>query len=202
MMDLVEEGDLFQRIMKRRIFPEHTVRRIVWRLLSAVKYMQQRGIVHRDLKPENILCTDRDDDASVLIADFGLSRFLLPGDTMRLACGTVSYIAPEVLRGEGYSSAVDVWSVGVILYVLLRGGLPFDAKSREDVVHRTLHSKVSFRHPRWKYVSPGARLLLCRLLEKDPGKRATPTEAMADPWFAVLARHGGERRRDKELVEI
>ena len=93
------------------------------------------------------------------------------------------------MAGKSYSHAVDVWSVGIIFFLLLRGGLPFDGKTKEDVVNRTLTMKVSFRHPRWKHVSPQAMRLIKRFLEKDPSKRITMEEAARDRWFEPLAQH-------------
>eukprot|EP00467_Chlorarachnion_reptans_P008057 CAMPEP_0114534416 /NCGR_PEP_ID=MMETSP0109-20121206/27827_1 /TAXON_ID=29199 /ORGANISM="Chlorarachnion reptans, Strain CCCM449" /LENGTH=785 /DNA_ID=CAMNT_0001717825 /DNA_START=168 /DNA_END=2524 /DNA_ORIENTATION=+ len=187
-MDIMRAGDLFARIVKRKILPEYTTRKIIYQLLSAVSYLHRRGIVHRDLKPENILCTSEEDDTKVIIADFGLSKFARPTQLMRMPCGTLAYVAPEVLQNRGYSKAVDLWSIGVIFYLLLRGGLPFDGKSKADVVHRTLSSQVSFRHPRWKYVSPMACNLLRRFLIKDPDSRIDVVEALHDPWFDSVRR--------------
>ena len=185
-MRLVNSGDLFDRILKRKRFSEATARLVVWRLLSAVKYLHARSIVHRDIKPENILCGDPDDDADVLIADFGLSKFSNPREVMEMPCGTLAYVAPEVLLLEGYSKEVDLWSVGVILYLLLRGVLPFDGRSKQDIIERTLKGKLSFRHKCWGEISSNAINLIRLLLQKDPKRRIGIHEAIAHPWFDEL----------------
>ncbi|GAB5370537.1 hypothetical protein AAMO2058_001501600 [Amorphochlora amoebiformis] len=185
-MDYMEEGDLFDHIIKCKILPEYVSRVVIFQLLSAISYLHRRGIVHRDLKPENILCTHFNlPDIRVVIADFGLSKFARPSEVMKMPCGTLAYIAPEVLSKKGYSKSVDLWSIGVIFYLLLRGGLPFDGKSKADVIQRTLNSSVSYRHPRWKYVSPMAQMLLRRFLLKDPRRRISISEALAHPWFNI-----------------
>jgi serine/threonine protein kinase len=195
-MTLLRGGDLFDRIIARKRFPERTCMIILWRLLSAVKYLHDRGIVHRDLKPENILCGDEKDDTRVLIADFGLSKFASPEEVMNLPCGTLAYVAPEVLKLQGYSKAVDLWSLGVILYLLLRGGLPFDGKSKNEIIERTLHAKLSFRHEVWKGVSKHAIDLITRLLDKSPATRITIEAATAHPWFSNLT------DEEKEIDEM
>mmetsp|Transcript_25014 Transcript_25014/g.46738 ORF Transcript_25014/g.46738 Transcript_25014/m.46738 type:complete len:236 (-) Transcript_25014:112-819(-) len=182
-MEWMKAGDLFERIITRKILPESTVKSIIFQLLCAVSYLHRRGIVHRDLKPENVLCTSVNDDTKAIIADFGLSKFARPTEMMKMPCGTLAYVAPEVLSHKGYSKSVDVWSLGVIFYLLLRGGLPFDGKSKADVVHRTLTAQVSFRHPRWKYVSPMACNLILQFLSKDPQNRISVDEALQDKWF-------------------
>uniref|UniRef100_A0A7S4DNF8 Protein kinase domain-containing protein n=1 Tax=Lotharella globosa TaxID=91324 RepID=A0A7S4DNF8_9EUKA len=193
-MEWMKAGDLFERIISRKVLPEFTVKSIIFQLLSAVSYLHRRGIAHRDLKPENVLCTSIDDDTKVIIADFGLSKFARPTEMMKMPCGTLAYVAPEVLSHKGYSKGVDVWSLGVIFYLLLRGGLPFDGKSKADVVHRTLTAQVSFRHPRWKYVSPMACNLILKLLVKDPKSRISVDDALKDKWFdSVRSRLGVHR---------
>ena len=97
-------------------------------LSQAIKYLHERGIVHRDLKPENIMMKSITSDDDIKIGDFGLSKFTAPEEIMKLPCGTLAYVAPEVLQMKGYSKEVDLWSIGVILFVLIRGKLPFDSK--------------------------------------------------------------------------
>lgn len=186
-MPLFQGGDLFYRIVKRKRFPEATARIVMWKLLSAVRYLHDRGVVHRDLKPENVLMNHPDDDTSVILADFGLSKFATPAEIMKNQCGTLSYLAPEVLlmRG-GYGKAVDLWSLGIICYLLHRGGLPFDGKTKEVVVQKTLHGKLSFSNPCWKKVTKDARDLIEALLTRDPESRITVEAALSHKWFDAM----------------
>ncbi|CAN0475927.1 unnamed protein product, partial [Hapterophycus canaliculatus] len=102
------------------------------------------GIVHRDLKPENILCGDRIED--IKIADFGLSKMVMPDEIMKMPCGTLTYVAPEVLTLNGYGKEADIWSVGTIMYLLLRGRLPFDGETREEIIENTIHGTISWQN--------------------------------------------------------
>jgi serine/threonine protein kinase len=169
-------------------------RQIVWSLLSAVRYLHSRGVVHRDLKPENILCLDENDDTSVMISDFGLSKFASPAELMKIACGTLCYVAPEVLKLTGYSFSVDIWSIGVITFLLLRGRLPFDGKTKDEIIDRTLTAPVDFSHAAWQSVSAEARDLIFRLLHKDPNQRMTCEQARAHAWFEpIRSRRAGQQ---------
>jgi len=193
-MPLIAHGDLFDRILLRRVFPEDTARVIAWKLLSALDYLHERGIIHRDLKPENILMEDKDDDTKIVLADFGLSIFSTPDQVLQMNCGTISYVAPEVLTHKGYSKMVDMWSLGVIIYVLLCGELPFQGRTQAHVIRQTLHGALVFTAPEWKTVSTEARDFVSQLLEKDPELRPSTSRAMMHPWF--------ENLRKKEAMRL
>jgi len=125
-MELVTGGELFDRIVSLGNYTEKDAAVVMSTLCNALDYLHQKGIVHRDLKPENILLENDSKDAPIKVADFGLARMISGKDMMKTACGTPGYVAPEVLQNKGYSSgAVDLWSAGVILYILLCGFPPF-----------------------------------------------------------------------------
>ena len=123
-LEYLEGGELFDRIVSKKVYNEKEARDAVKAILSGLKYMHDQNIAHRDLKPENLLLAKLDDDVSVKIADFGFASFRKGGVGMETQCGTPNYVAPEILQGGGdYSKAVDMWSMGVIIYIIL-GGYP------------------------------------------------------------------------------
>jgi calcium/calmodulin-dependent protein kinase I len=153
-------------------------------LLESVAYLHRLGIVHRDLKPENILCGDKAGDLK--IADFGLSKLVHPEEIMKMPCGTLNYVAPEVLSQKGYGREADIWSVGVIMYLLIRGVLPFQSKTKQEIVQKTLHAEVNVDNdPVLSNMSPSGKALLKGLLTKEPALRLTAQEALKHEWFAM-----------------
>jgi len=186
-MELLHGGDLFDRIIQKGKYSELQGRRIMRRLLAAVYYLhEERNIVHRDLKPENILCVDHESDVDVKITDFGLAKAVNGEDGLKTFCGTPQYFAPEVLRrrhtvaGRGrYGKQADMWSLGVVLYVLLSGTPPFDVGQGFDIVG---DAKIKFPEEHWAEVSEQARDLVRKLLVTDPRKRISVLEACKHVW--------------------
>ncbi|KAI0673849.1 CAMK/CAMKL/AMPK protein kinase [Trametes maxima] len=172
-------GELFNYIVANGRMTEPQARRFFQQLISGIEYSHHLKIVHRDLKPENVLL---DDDLNVKIADFGLSNEIKDGDFLKTSCGSPNYAAPEVIRGGLYTGPeIDVWSCGVILYVMLCGRLPF-----EDDDVQTLFTKISqgvYHLP--SYLSSDARGLINGMLAVDPVKRITIPEIMQHPFFTT-----------------
>jgi carbon catabolite-derepressing protein kinase len=170
-------GELFDYIVSHGRMKEAEARRFFQQMLCAVEYCHRHKIVHRDLKPENLLL---DENLNVKIADFGLSNIMTDGNFLKTSCGSPNYAAPEVINGKLYAGPeVDVWSCGVILYVLLVGRLPFD-----DEHIPTLFQKIArgtYFEPSW--MSPGAAGLIKKMLVVNPVQRATIEEIRQDPWF-------------------
>ncbi|CAL1217279.1 unnamed protein product [Candida parapsilosis] len=169
--------ELFDYIVQRGKMPEDEARRFFQQIIAAVEYCHRHKIVHRDLKPENLLL---DDQLNVKIADFGLSNIMTDGNFLKTSCGSPNYAAPEVISGKLYAGPeVDVWSAGVILYVMLCGRLPFD-----DEFIPALFKKISngvYTLP--SYLSSGAKHILTRMLVVNPLNRITIHEIMEDEWF-------------------
>eukprot|EP01095_Lingulamoeba_sp_RSL-Kostka_P008128 TRINITY_DN266_c0_g2_i1.p1 TRINITY_DN266_c0_g2~~TRINITY_DN266_c0_g2_i1.p1 ORF type:complete len:205 (-),score=68.11 TRINITY_DN266_c0_g2_i1:426-1040(-) len=124
-MEMVTGGELFDKITQIGCYSEQTAAKLVYNIVDAVKYLHDMNIAHRDLKPTNLLLKDDSDDTNVKIADFGLSKIIGENTMLQTACGTPIYVAPEVLSGEAYEKEVDLWSIGVITYILLCGFPPF-----------------------------------------------------------------------------
>ncbi|KAG7942587.1 hypothetical protein I3843_16G111000 [Carya illinoinensis] len=178
-MELVRGGELFSKISKGRL-KEDVARVYFQQLISAIDFCHSRGVYHRDLKPENLLL---DEDGNLKVTDFGLSAFsehLKQDGLLHTTCGTPAYVAPEVIGKKGYDGAkTDIWSCGVILYVLLAGFLPFQD---DNII--ALYKKIyrgDFKCPPW--FSSEARRLITKLLDPNPSSRITISKIMDSSWF-------------------
>ncbi|KAJ6014757.1 hypothetical protein N7540_009348 [Penicillium herquei] len=171
------ERELFDYLVRKGKCHDDEARKFFQQIICAVEYCHRHKIVHRDLKPENLLI---DSQKNVKIADFGLSNIMTDGNFLKTSCGSPNYAAPEVISGKLYAGPeVDVWSCGVILYVLLVGRLPFD----DDYIP-ALFKKIAagnFHVP--SYISPGAARLIRAMLQVHPVHRITIPEIREDPWF-------------------
>jgi len=182
-LELVTGGELFDKIVKAKRFSESVARRYFQQLISAMDYCHQSRIAHRDLKPENLLLDAED---NVKISDFGLSALTTSRDgnvqLLMTTCGTPNYVAPEVLSEKGYNGFIaDIWSCGVILFVMLAGYLPFEDESIKGLFAKI--EKGLFKMP--DYFSDGTKNLISKMLTVDPNKRIKMDEIMEDAWFKV-----------------
>ena len=177
-MELCSGGDLYSRDP----YTEEEAARIISSILSAVSYMHNMGIVHRDLKYENILFVNESPTAVVKLIDFGLSKTYGGGQPLTDGVGTIYTMAPEVLKGN-YTSQADLWSVGVIAYMLLSSQMPFYGRKRHNIAEQILQCKYDFKGRRWKRISPQAKAFVEDLLVVDPDERATAEEAAASIWL-------------------
>ncbi|CAN6210725.1 unnamed protein product [Urochloa humidicola] len=178
-MEYAHGGELFAKVARGRLTEDHA-RRYFQQLVAAVGFCHRRGVAHRDLKPENLLL---DESGRLKVTDFGLAALpeqLRHDGLLHTQCGTPAYVAPEVLRKRGYDGArADLWSCGVVLYVLLCGFLPFQHENYAKMYQKIF--KAEYQVPPW--VSGEARRLIARLLVVDPSKRASVEEIMLTPWF-------------------
>lgn len=145
-MELVTGGELFDRIVEKGSYTEKDASNLIRQVLEAVDYMHEQGVVHRDLKPENLLYYSSSEDSKIMISDFGLSKMEDSG-FMATACGTPGYVAPEVLAQKPYGKAVDVWSIGVISYILLCGYPPFYDENDANLFAQILKGEFEFDSP-------------------------------------------------------
>ncbi|KAJ3076244.1 hypothetical protein HDU98_004857 [Podochytrium sp. JEL0797] len=184
-MDLCTGGDLFDRIVERGSFFEEDAAEIIYSVLKAVEYMHSQNIVHRDIKPENLIFKSKT-SKHVLLADFGLSK--LTTDTqspLRTACGTMGYMAPEILEKTGHGKPVDMWAVGVMTYFWLCGYPPFRGGME---LYNTLIGQFDFKPDEyWKDISDPAKDFIRKLIVVEPGKRMTATQALQHPWIVEYA---------------
>lgn len=184
-------GEVFFRLMNEKFFNEPEAANIIRPVIDAIRYCHELQICHRDLKLENILYTSKDENR-IKVTDFSLARILPDEIFATTACGSKSYVAPEIIAGEGYSKNVDYWSLGVILYTLLSGHKPFDSDNDDDLFKKITSGEYSFESEEWSYISDGAKDLISKLLETNPEKRLTAEEIMNHPWMMATEDLGSE----------
>ncbi|XP_039152162.1 calcium/calmodulin-dependent protein kinase type 1 isoform X2 [Drosophila simulans] len=182
-MELVTGGELFDRIVEKGSYTEKDASHLIRQILEAVDYMHEQGVVHRDLKPENLLYYSPDDDSKIMISDFGLSKMEDSG-IMATACGTPGYVAPEVLAQKPYGKAVDVWSIGVISYILLCGYPPFYDENDANLFAQILKGDFEFDSPYWDEISESAKHFIKNLMCVTVEKRYTCKQALAHAWIS------------------
>jgi len=181
-MELMLGGELYEEIVKRKTFSEKDASDIMKQLFSALAYLHKMGIVHRDLKLENLLLV-APSTLEVKLADFGLSKMLALDGEAITACGTPFYVAPDILKGIGYDSAVDMWATGILLYVLLSGRLPFAADSDTELFKLILAGNVVWKSPQFDTVSDEAKDLISNLIVVEPSDRLTAENALKHPFI-------------------
>lgn len=186
-MEKMKGGELFDRIAVAGAFSERDAAHVFRQLMRGVAYLHSRGIAHRDLKPENLLTTDPTAPLSKMhlkIADFGLANVIGKGTEalMRTCIGTPGYVAPEIVKHQPYTSKVDCWSAGVILFIMLSGKMPFYGKDDYEIMRRIVRAQYKFRESEWAQVSDDAKELVRALLQVNPEQRLSAEEALKHPW--------------------
>ncbi|KAK6944155.1 EF-hand domain [Dillenia turbinata] len=183
-MELCAGGELFDRIIQRGHYSERKAAELARVIVGVVEACHSLGVMHRDLKPENFLFVDHDEEAPLKTIDFGLSVFFRPGETFSDVVGSPYYVAPEVLR-KHYGPECDVWSAGVIIYILLSGVPPFWDETEQGIFEQVLKGELDFISDPWPSISEGAKDLVRRMLVRDPKKRLTAHEVLCHPWVQV-----------------
>ncbi len=186
-MEMMSGGELFDRIVLYEHYTEKQASDSFRAIVDAVRYCHQLGVVHRDLKPENLLYVDNTDSSLIKVSDFGLAKYMIPRveeTPMLTACGTPSYVAPEIVLGSGYNFKVDCWSLGVILYVMLCGFPPFFDEDNEELFDLIKKGDYDFPSPYWDDVSEEAKDLIKNLLIIDPNKRISSDDILKHKWLS------------------
>ncbi|CAJ1964547.1 unnamed protein product [Sphenostylis stenocarpa] len=181
-MELCAGGELFDRIIAKGHYTERAAASLLRTIVQIVHTFHSMGVIHRDLKPENFLLLNKDESAPLKATDFGLSVFFKEGETFKDIVGSAYYIAPEVLKRK-YGPEVDIWSVGVMLYILLCGVPPFWAESEHGIFNAILRGHVDFTSDPWPSISPSAKDLVRNMLNSDPQKRLTAYQVLNHPWI-------------------
>jgi len=182
-LEFASGGELFDAIVNKGSYSEADAAKIIKQILAAILYVHNHGIAHRDLKPENLLLIQNEGGEEIIkIADFGLSKDF-GEEQLQTSCGTPDYVAPEVLMGEPYDMSVDIWSIGVISYVLLCGFPPFYGDSQKELFENIMSGTYDFPDPEWTEVSPGAKNFIKKILVVDPEKRMNAEQCLQDDWM-------------------
>ncbi|KAL4355029.1 hypothetical protein GQ457_06G003660 [Hibiscus cannabinus] len=181
-MELCSGGELFDRIIQRGHYTERKAAELTRIIVGVVETCHSLGVMHRDLKPENFLLVNRDDDFSLKAIDFGLSVFFKPGQIFSDVVGSPYYVAPEVLK-KNYGPEADVWTAGVMLYILLSGVPPFWAETQQGIFDAVLRGYIDFNSDPWPLISDSAKDLIRKMLCSQPSERLTAHEVLCHPWI-------------------
>jgi len=194
-LELCEGGELYDRIQQKQFYPEQEAKILIKNLLEAVGFVHSKGIMHRDLKPENILLASKVSNTDIKISDFGLAKISkdyprrLPRS--HSICGSDFYLAPEVIKQEEYGREIDIWSVGVVCYVILSGSLPFFHNVLHKLYRQIVERDLSFPEQAWKSVAKGSQDFILRLLQVRPGDRLSAEQATHHPWLRSASKKEG-----------
>lgn len=195
-------GELFDRIVSKSFYNEKEARDVCKILFEAIGYCHSKSVAHRDLKPENLLLQAEDNDSAIKIADFGFAKKVLTPNSLTTQCGTPGYVAPEILEGVAYDTKSDMWSLGVIVYILLGGYPPFIEQNQRELFRKIRKGQYEFHHEYWGSVSKDAKNLISSLLTVDPAKRLSAAEALNHKWVTADAKKLAEQDLGVNLAEF
>jgi serine/threonine protein kinase len=182
-MPLMEGGDVFDKIANMKKYDENIARNLVSDMIKAIAHLHENNIAHCDLKSRNLLLSSNNDDSSVILADFGFAARVYSPKSLTKQCGTPYFVAPEILLQNGYDTQSDMWSVGIIIYSLLSGGLPFTGKTHLELFKAIIKGGFDFNATQWDEVSASAKDLISKLLVKDPSSRLSAHDALRHSWI-------------------
>eukprot|EP00920_Eleutheroschizon_duboscqi_P036861 GHVT01088497.1.p1 GENE.GHVT01088497.1~~GHVT01088497.1.p1 ORF type:complete len:625 (+),score=71.35 GHVT01088497.1:616-2490(+) len=185
-MEFCAGGELFDKLVSQGLFMETHVCTLMRQIMSSILYCHSRSVAHRDMKPENFLFLQSKPDSPIKLIDFGLASRFTENTYMTTRAGTPYYVSPQVLEGQ-YGPDCDVWSIGVMMYILLCGYPPFNAPSDRGIMSKVMSAPITFPDSEWKSVSTEAKDLIMKLLDRNVKTRLTAEQAMRHPWFVMYA---------------
>lgn len=188
-LEFAAGGELFDRIVEKTYYNEKEARSLSTILLTTIKFCHDKSIVHRDLKPENLLLASKEEDITIKIADFGFAVKSKGPSSLTTQCGTPGYVAPEILLSKPYGKEVDMWSIGVIIFILLGGYPPFSDNNQSKLYKKIKTGQFEFHPDYWSSISNEAKDLIKKLLTVDPEKRFTADQALSHPWIDLHDDH-------------
>eukprot|EP00549_Striatella_unipunctata_P015666 CAMPEP_0118677192 /NCGR_PEP_ID=MMETSP0800-20121206/2488_1 /TAXON_ID=210618 ORGANISM="Striatella unipunctata, Strain CCMP2910" /NCGR_SAMPLE_ID=MMETSP0800 /ASSEMBLY_ACC=CAM_ASM_000638 /LENGTH=387 /DNA_ID=CAMNT_0006572833 /DNA_START=116 /DNA_END=1279 /DNA_ORIENTATION=- len=181
--EMMVGGELFDRIVAKSYYNEKEARDVCKILFQAINYCHSKKVAHRDLKPENLLLTSATDDSDLKIADFGFAKKVVQPNSLTTQCGTPGYVAPEILEGRPYDQKADMWSLGVIVYILLGGYPPFIEQNQRELFRKIKRGQYEFHPEYWGQVSVEAKDLIASLLTVNPDRRLSAEDALKNTWI-------------------
>ncbi|XP_034561361.1 death-associated protein kinase 2 [Notolabrus celidotus] len=199
-LELVSGGELFDFIAEKENFLESEAIEFLKQILEALRFMHSKNIVHFDLKPENVMLSDKLAPHPIIkLIDFGLAQRLCQGEEFKSTSGTPQYIAPEIINYEPLSAAADMWSIGVITYILLSGLSPFQGDTDEETLANILSMKYEFDDRFFSSTSSMAKEFIQKLLVKDPRERMTADDSLHHPWIKPITRSQKVKRNRSSI---
>lgn len=195
--EYLDGGELFDRIVDKSVYTEKEARDVCSIIFGAIAHCHKHRITHRDLKPENLLLRDKQNDLDLKIADFGFAKKTPTENSLRTVCGSPSYVSPEILKKVPYGTKTDLWSIGVIIFILLGGYPPFKAADQCLQFENIKTGQYRFVEKFWGTITVEAKSLIVSLLCVDPKSRISADEAMCHPWMQV----DSKKLRQSSLVE-
>ena len=202
-IELLQGGEALDKLVQKQHYSELEARELILVLLNAIKHCHDRSIVHRDLKFENLLLVSKETNhlGSIKVVDFGFAT-RVNGLEKLPQCGTPSYVAPEILKHEAYGLPCDMWSIGVIAYILLGGYPPFNERTQKALFSKIKRGKYEFHEDYWKNVSSEAQDFISKLLVADQRKRSTVDQAMKHDWILRAESELSNRKLDNNLKAL
>ncbi|KAH7649224.1 hypothetical protein FG379_001581 [Cryptosporidium bovis] len=200
-LEFLGGGELFEWIAQKGAYTEEQAKIAMKKVLLALQWLHANNVVHRDLKTENLILEHKNCPESLKIIDFGLAASL-GSSAMKMRCGSPGYVAPEILEDKIYTTKVDVFSIGVVLYTLLGGSPPFPGSNMKEILKKNIQGNVQFTSSRWKNISSSVKDLIKWMMAKDPESRCSAAQAIYHPWFENISVNPTVVRYSNQIANV